>query len=136
MPTSTASQSAPHGIFDGLIGLAAHVHLAMGWNGKRVTDVAEVLPEEIPSLAISMSSMAAHGAAEERLIEQHGLAYVLVEGTPTSDGMAWEQLVLENGVLQRLEVNEQGLQSFGGFYQAHQDYLRAVVNDFDSWGEV
>jgi hypothetical protein len=93
-----ASQSAPHGIFDGLIGLAAHVHLAMVWNGKRVTDVAEVLPEEVPSLCDLYVAATVDGgpwAAEERLIAQHGLAYVLVEGTPTSDGMAWEQLVLE-----------------------------------------
>jgi hypothetical protein len=54
-------------------------------------------------------------------------------GLHTPDGMAWEQLVLEDGVLQRLEANEQGLESFGDFHQAHQDYLRALVNDFDSW---
>jgi hypothetical protein len=109
---------------------------AMVWNGKRVTDIAEVLPEEVPSLFDFYVAATVDGgpwAAEEHLIAQHGLAYVLVEGTPTSDGMAWEQLILEDGVLQRLEVNEQGLESFGGFYQAHQDYLLALVNDFDSW---
>ncbi len=109
---------------------------AMVWNGKRVTDIAEVLPEKVPSLFDLYVAATVDGgpwAAEEHLAAQHGLAYVLVVGTPTSDGMAWEQLVLENGVLRRLEVNEQRLESFDGFYQAHQDYLRALVNDFDSW---
>jgi hypothetical protein len=109
---------------------------AMVWNGKRVTDIAEVLPEEVPSLFDLYVAATVDGgpwAAEEYLAAQHGLAYVLVEGTPTSDGMAWEQLVLENGVLRRLEVNEQRLESFDGFCQAHQDYLRALVSDFDSW---
>ena len=44
-----------------------------------------------------------------------------------------QQLVIENGALRRLQVNEHGLEEFGAFYIAHQDYLRAVVADFDSW---
>jgi hypothetical protein len=109
---------------------------AMVWNGKRVTDVAEVLPDDIPTLYDLYFASALDGgtwAAEEHLIAQHGLSYALVECTPTPDGMVSEQLVIEGGVLRRLQVNELGLEDFGAFYSAHQDYLRALVNDFDSW---
>ena len=64
---------------------------------------------------------------------QHGLSYVLVECTPTSDAMVSEQLVINGDVLQRRQVSELGLQDFAAFYAAHQDYLRALVNNFDSW---
>jgi len=47
--------------------------------------------------------------------------------------MVLEQLVIDENVLRRLQVNELGLEEFGAFYAAHQDYLRALVNDFDSW---
>jgi hypothetical protein len=109
---------------------------AMVWNGKRVTDVAEVLPDDIPTLFDLFSVGALGGgrwAFEEHLIAQHGLSYVLVELTLTPDGMVSEQLVIDEGVLRRLQVNELGLKEFGAFYAAHQDYRRALVNDFDSW---
>jgi hypothetical protein len=109
---------------------------AMVWNGKRVTDVAEVLPEDVSTLSDLFLAGALEGglwAAEEHLIAQHGLSYVLVECTPTPDGMVLEQLVIDDGVLRRLQVNELRLKEFGAFYSAHQDYLRALVNDFDSW---
>jgi len=109
---------------------------AMVWNGKRVTDVAEVLPEDVSTLSDLFFAGALEGglwAAEEHLIAQHGLSYVLVECTHTPDGMALEQLVIDKGVLRRLQVNELGLKEFGAFYAAHQDYLKALVNDFDSW---
>ena len=47
--------------------------------------------------------------------------------------MVLQQLVIEEGGLRRLQVSELGLEDFGAFYAAHQDYLRALVNDFDSW---
>jgi len=109
---------------------------AMVWNGKRVTDVAEVLPDDVPTLFDLFSAGALDGgrwAFEEYLIAQHGLSYVLVELTPTPDGMVSEQLVIDEGVLRRLQVSELGLKEFGAFYAAHQDYLRALVKDFDSW---
>jgi hypothetical protein len=109
---------------------------AMVWNGKRVTDVAEVLPDDVPTLFDLFFAGALDGgpwAAEEHLIAQHGLSYVLVESTPTPDGIVMEQLVVDGGVLQRLQVSELGLEDFGAFYAAHQDYLKALVNDFNSW---
>jgi len=109
---------------------------AMVWNGKCVTDVAEVLPDDIPTLYDLFFAGAIDGgtwAAEEHLIAQHGLSYVLVECIHTPDGMVLEQLVIDKNVLRRLQVNELGLAEFGAFYVAHQDYLRALVNDFDSW---
>jgi hypothetical protein len=71
--------------------------------------------------------------AEEHLIAQHGLSYVLVEWTTSSDGIILKQLVIEGGTLRRCQFNEQELEAFGAFYIAHQDYLRALVDDFDSW---
>jgi hypothetical protein len=109
---------------------------AMVWNGKCVTDVADVLPDDVPTLFDLFCSSAVDGGiwtAEEHLIAQHGLSYVLVESTPTPGAMVSEQLVINGDVLQRLQVSELGLQDFGAFYAAHQDYLRALVNDFDSW---
>ena len=47
--------------------------------------------------------------------------------------MVTEQLVIEGGVLRRLQINELRLEHFGAFYSAHQDYLRDLVTDFDSW---
>ena len=111
---------------------------AMVWNGKRVNDVAEVLPDDVSTLFDLFFAGALDGgpwAAEEHLIAQHGLSYVLVECTPTPDGMVLEQLVIDGGVLRRLQVGELGLENFGAFYAAHQDYLRALVNDFDSWAK-
>lgn len=109
---------------------------ALVWNGKRVTDVADVLPDDVPTLFDLFVAGALDGgpwAAEEHLIAQHGLSYVLVECTPTPDGMIMKQLVIDGGALRRLQVNELGLEDFGAFYAAHQDYLKALVNDFDSW---
>jgi hypothetical protein len=109
---------------------------AMVWNGKRVTDVADVLPDDVPTLFDLFSASALDGGiwtAEEHLIAQHGLSYVLVECTPTPDGMVSEQLVIDGSVLQRLRVSESGLEDFGAFYAAHRDYLRGLINDFDSW---
>jgi hypothetical protein len=109
---------------------------AMVWNGKRVTDVADILPEDVPTLFDLYVAGSVDGGPwvfEEHLIAQHGLSYVLVECTPTPDGLLMQQLVIENGALRRLQVNEHWLQEFGAFYIAHQDYLRAVVADFDSW---
>jgi hypothetical protein len=108
----------------------------MVWNGKRVTDVAEVLPDDVPTLFDLFVAGALDGgpwAAEEHLIAQHGLSYVLVECAPTPDGMEIEQLVIDGPVLRRLQVNELDLQDFGASYASHQDYLQALVNDFDSW---
>ena len=77
--------------------------------------------------------MVGRGPPEEHLIAQHGLSYVLVEGAPTFDGMILQELVIQDGKLRRLQVNERGLEEFGVFYEAHQDYLRSLVSDFDSW---
>jgi hypothetical protein len=109
---------------------------AMVWNGKRVTDVAEVLPDDVPTLFDLFTAAAVDGgpwAAEEHLIAKHGLSYVLVECTPTPDDVIIEQLVIDGGVLRRLPTSDLGLEDFGAFYAAHQDYLRALVNDLDSW---
>jgi len=108
---------------------------AMVWNGKRVKDVAEVLPDDVPTLFDLYMASAFDGgpwAAEEHLIARHGHFYVLVECTPTPEGVVMQQLVIEKGVLCRLDVNERGLEAFGAFYAAHQDYLRYLVVDFDS----
>lgn len=109
---------------------------AMVWNGKRVTDVAEVLPDDVLALSdLYMASVADGGPwfAEEHLIAQHGLSYVLLECMPTSDGVVMQQLAIENGALRRLQESEHGLEEFGAFYAAHQDYLKSLVTDFDSW---
>jgi hypothetical protein len=109
---------------------------AMVWNGKRVTDITEVLPEDAPTLFDLFVAGTLDGgpwAAEEHLIAQHGLSYVLVECTESPDGIVMDQLVIDDGVMRRLQLNERGLQDFGAFYAAHQDYLRALVSDFDSW---
>jgi hypothetical protein len=109
---------------------------AMVWNGKCVTNVAEVLPDDIPTLYDLFFAGAIDGgtwAFEEHLTAQHGLSYVLVECTHTSGGILLEQLVINEGALRRLKVNELGLEDFDAFCAAHQDYLRALVNDFDSW---
>ena len=109
---------------------------AMVWNGKRVSDIAEVLPAEAPTLSdLYFSSVLDGGpwAAEDHIVAQHGLSYVLVEGTPTHDGMVPQQLVIEDGRLRRLQVNEQGVADFAAFCDAHRDYLRALITDFDSW---
>jgi Endonuclease NucS len=106
------------------------------WNGKRVNGVAEVLPEGIPTLFDLFFAAALDGgtwAAEEHLIAQHGLSYVLVECTESLDGIISEQLVMEGDALRRLRENTLGLQDFGAFYAAHQDYLQTLVKDFDSW---
>lgn len=115
------------------------VHIVLGamvWNGKRVADPADGLPDGVPTLFDLYAAGSVDGspwAAEEHLVAEHGLVYVLVEGTPIDDGMAWEQLVFEDGVLRRLQVSEGKLESFAEFYEMHQDYLHAVVEDFDSW---
>ncbi len=109
---------------------------AIVWNGKRVSDIAEVLPADVPTLSDLYFASVVDGwpwASEEHLVTQHGLSYVLVEGTPTHEGMIPQQLVIQDGTLGRLQVNEQGLEDFGAFYVAHHDYLRALVTDFDSW---
>jgi hypothetical protein len=109
---------------------------AMVWNGKQVSDVAEVLPEDIPTLFDLYMATSLDGgpwAIEEHLIARHGLSYVLVECTPSSEGGDLKRLVIEDGKLGRLSVNEEGLEEFGSFYAAHQDYLKSLVEDFDSW---
>jgi hypothetical protein len=109
---------------------------AMVWNGKRVAGVAEVLPDGVPTLFDLFFASALDGgtwAFEEHLIAQHGLSYVLVECTHTPEGMELAQLVIEDAVLRRIQVNELGLEDFGAFFAAHQDYLRALVDNFDSW---
>jgi hypothetical protein len=109
---------------------------SMVWNGKRVNDIADVLPADVPTLSDLYFGTVLDGgpwAAEEHIATQHGLSYVLVEGTPTLDGMILQQLVIQDGMLRRLQVDEQGLKEFGAFYEAHHDYLCALVRDFDSW---
>jgi len=109
---------------------------AMVWSGNRVTDVAEVLPDGVPTLFDLFFASALDGGtwtSEEHLIAQHGLSYVLVECTDTPDGMVFQQLVIDGDVLRRIHVSEAGLEDFGAFYVAHQDYLKALVSDFDSW---
>lgn len=109
---------------------------AMVWDGKRVTSVAEVLPDGVPTLFDLFLASALDGgtsAVEEHLIAQHGLSYFLVECTHTPDGMVLARLGIEAGVLRRVEVDELGLQDFGAFYATHKDYLKALVDDFDSW---
>jgi hypothetical protein len=108
----------------------------MVWNGKRVASVADVLPDDVPTLFDLYFAGAIEGGtwdAEEELIARHGLSYVLVECTPASDGFTLEQLVIEEGALRRLQANEHGLQDFGQFFEAHGEYLSKVVEDFDSW---
>lgn len=106
------------------------------WNGKCVSNVGEVLPEGIPTLFdLYMASAVDCGpwVAEEHLIAQHGLGYILIECTPTCDRMVLQELVIRDGILRRFQVNERGHEDFGAFCEAHQDYLRSLVSDFDSW---
>ena len=112
---------------------------AMVWNGKQVTAVSEVLPEDVPTLFDLYMAGALDGgpwAAEEHLIAQHGLSYVMVECTPSVEGGVLKQLAIKDGALARLSVNEDELQDFGAFYRAHQGYLRSLVEDFDSWASL
>jgi hypothetical protein len=109
---------------------------ALVWNGRCVSKPVDVLPEGVPTLFDLYIAGAANGGpweAEEHLVAQHGLEYVLVEGVPASDKMTWRQLVVGPGTLRRVEINERKLESFGRFCEAHQNYLQSLVNDFDSW---
>jgi hypothetical protein len=109
---------------------------AMVWNGKKVTAVREVLPDDVSTLFDLYMAGALDGgpwAAEEHLIARHGLSYVMVECTPSTEGGVLKQLVIKDGALTRLSVNEDELQDFGAFYRAHRGYLRSLVEDFDSW---
>jgi hypothetical protein len=109
---------------------------AMVWNGKLVTGIADVLPDDFETLFDLFTAGILDGGpwfAAEHLIAQHGLSYVLVECTPTPDDMKMEHLIIDGGSLRRLAVNQMGLKEFGAFYEAHQDYLKALVRDFDSW---
>jgi hypothetical protein len=108
----------------------------MVWNGKRVTNVAEVLPEDISSLFDLYLAGALNGgqwAFEEHLIAQHGLSYVLVECTPSREGGIVQQLIIDEGALRRRPFNEEGLKEFDAFYEAHRDYLNSLVENFDSF---
>jgi hypothetical protein len=109
---------------------------AMVWNGKRVANVSEVLPGDVATLFDLFLAGAMDGgpwADEEHLITQHGLSYVLIECTASPTRMRLQQLAIKSGVLRRLEFNEQELENFGAFCAAHQDYLRSLVENIDSW---
>lgn len=108
----------------------------MAWNGKRVANVAEVLPDDVATLFDLFLAGAIEGgpwADEEHLIKQHGLSYVLVECTASLGAMILQQLAIKGGALRRLQFNEQELHDFGAFCAAHQDYLRSLVDNIDLW---
>ena len=109
---------------------------ALVWNGRCVRTIAEVLPDEVPTLFDLYMAGAIDGAtwrAEEHLVAKHGLEYVMVEGELISGDMTWRQLIMDSGRLQRVEVTDRKLENFAFFYEAHQDYLQTLVRDFDSW---
>jgi hypothetical protein len=109
------------------------------WNGKQVTEVAEVLPQDIPSLFDLYMAGALNGgqwAFEEHLIAQHGLSYTLMECTPSREDWLVQRLIIDDGALRRRPLNREGLKEFDAFYEAHRDYLNSLVENFDSFASV